>query len=194
MLKVSVFLLILSLLFYVGRARAQTTNGSIAGRVTDPSKATIAEANVAAVNLGTNFRYESTTNGGGEYTLANVPPGAYRMEVEKSGFKKLIRPDVTLHVQDALAIDFEMAVGSQSDSITVQAGAPLVNTTSGTVSTVVDQTFVENIPLNGRSFQTLIALTPGVVITQTAFDDQGDRKSTRLNSSHSGESRMPSSA
>jgi hypothetical protein len=139
----------------------------------DPSKATIAEAKVAAVNLGTNFRYESTTNAAGEYTLANLPPGTYRMEVEKSGFKKLIRPEVNLHVQDALAIDFEMAVGSVSETVTVEAGAPLVNTTSGTVSTLVDQTFVENIPLNGRSFQTLIMLTPGVVVTQTAFDDQG---------------------
>ena len=65
-------------------------------------------------------------NGAGEHTLANLPPGAYRIEVEKTGFKKLIRPHVILHVQDALAIDFEMAVGSVSDRITVQAGAPLV--------------------------------------------------------------------
>ena len=136
------------------------------GRVTDPSKAVIAEAKVAAVSLGMNFRYEAATNGAGEYALANLLPGTYRIEVEKSGFKKLIRPDVILHVQDALAIDFEMVVGLLSDSITVQAGAPLVNTTSATVSTVVDQTFAENIPLNGRSFQTLIMLTPGVVVTQ----------------------------
>jgi Carboxypeptidase regulatory-like domain/TonB dependent receptor len=169
----ALLLLLLSLSVYCCALRAQTTNGSITGRVTDPSKASVPDAKVGAVNTGTNFRYESTTNGAGEYTLANLPPGTYGFEVEKTGFKKLIRPDVILHVQDALAIDFEMAVGSLSDSITVQAGAPLVNTTSATVSTVVDQTFVENIPLNGRSFQTLIMLTPGVVVTQTSFDDQG---------------------
>jgi hypothetical protein len=128
---------------------------------------------VTAVNAGTNFRYETTTNNSGEYYLTNLPPGSYRLEVEKTGFKKLLRAVVELHVQDALAIDFEMAVGSVSDTVRVEAGAPLVNTTSATVSTVVDQTFVENIPLNGRSFQTLIMLTPGVVVTQTAFDDQG---------------------
>ena len=152
---------------------AQTTNASLTGRVTDPSEAAIADANVAAVNSGTNFRYETVTNATGEYTLANLLPGTYRMELEKPGFKKLIRPAVILHVQDALAIDFEMPVGPVSESITVQAGTPLVNTNSAAVSTVVDQTFVENMPLNGRSFQTLIMLTPGVVVTQTAFDDRG---------------------
>jgi hypothetical protein len=152
---------------------AQSTNASLTGRITDPSKAVIADAKIAAVSAGTNIRYETTSNRSGEYYLANLPPGPYRIEVEKPGFKKLIKPDVILHVQDILEIDFEMTVGSPSDSITVESGAPLVNTESGAVSTVVDRTFVENLPLNGRSFQTLMMLTPGVVVTATAFDDQG---------------------
>ena len=153
--------------------RAQSTNASITGRVTDPSKALIVGANVAAVSSGTSFRYEAVTNASGEYYLTNLPPGSYRLEIEKTGFKKLIKPDVTLHVQDALEINFEMTLGPASQSVTVEAGAPLVNTESGTVSTVIDRTFVDNLPLNGRSFQTLIMLTPGVVMTATAFDDQG---------------------
>jgi hypothetical protein len=153
--------------------RAQSTNASITGRVTDPSKALIVGANVAAVSSGTSFRYEAVTNASGEYYLTNLPPGSYRLEIEKTGFKKLIKPDVTLHVQDALEINFEMTLGPASQSVTVEAGAPLVNTESGTVSTVIDRTFVDNLPLNGRSFQTLIMLTPGVVVTATAFDDQG---------------------
>src|SRR4029077_17964466 len=88
-------------------------------------------------------------------------------------FKKLVKPDVIFHVQDALAMDFELTLGSASETITVEAGASLVNTESAALSTVVDRTFVDNIPLNGRSFQALIALTPGVVVTATAFDDQG---------------------
>jgi hypothetical protein len=152
---------------------AQSTNASLSGRVTDPSKAAIAEAKVAAVRTNTSARYEGSTSASGEYSLANLPPGIYRVEVEKSGFKKFIRPDVTLHVQDMLSIDFEMVVGSVSDTVTVEADAPLINASSGTVSTVVNHGFVENIPLNGRSFQTLIMLTPGVVVTATAFDDQG---------------------
>ena len=164
------FLLLIS---FTTVAHAQSTNGSLTGRITDTAKALITDAKVAAIINSTNVRYETMTNGSGEYHLANLPPGAYRIEIEKPGFKKLIKPDVILHVQDALEIDFEMAVGSVSESITVEAGAPLVNSESATVSTIVDRTFVENLPLNGRSFQTLILLTPGVVVNATRLDDQG---------------------
>ena len=153
--------------------RAQSTNASLTGRITDPSKALIADAKIAAISAGTNVHYETTTNASGEYYLANLPPSPYRLEIEKPGFKKLIKPDVVLHVQDALEIDFEMTLGAASETVTVEAGAPLVNTESATVSTVVNRTFAENLPLNGRSFQTLIMLTPGVVVTAAAFDDQG---------------------
>src|SRR6266446_1880704 len=156
-----------------GVLRAQSTNGSITGRVTDPSKAVIVDAKVAAISVDTNVHYEGATNSSGEYYLTNLPPGSYRIEIEKTGFQKLIKPDVMLHVQDALELNFQMTLGSASESITVEAGAPMVNTESAVVSTVVDRTFVDNLPLNGRSFQTLIMLTPGVVLTQTAYDDQG---------------------
>jgi hypothetical protein len=85
MFKFLALLLVVLLSLYPCALRAQTTNGSITGRVTDPSKAIIADAKVAVVNTGTNFRYETVTNGAGEYVLANLPPGTYRIEVEKSG-------------------------------------------------------------------------------------------------------------
>jgi hypothetical protein len=153
--------------------RAQSTNAGLTGRVTDPSKALVAGARIAAIGSATNLHYETLTNAAGEYYLANLPPSSYRIEIEKPGFKKMIKPDVVLHVQDALEIDFEMTLGAASETVTVEAGAPPVNTESGTVSTVVDRTFVESLPLNGRSFQTLLLLTPGAVVTATAFDDQG---------------------
>src|SRR6266403_2151504 len=163
----------LLLVFSSSGLRAQSTNASITGRVTDPSKALIADAHISAINAATNFRYETSTNNSGEYYLTNLPPGPYQLELEKSGFKKLIKPDATLHVQDAIELNFELPLGSVTETITVKAGAPLLNTTDATVSTVIDRTFVDNFPLNGRSFQTLILLTPGVVVTATAFDDQG---------------------
>src|SRR6266850_8126222 len=117
---------------------AQSTNASLTGRITDPSKALVADAKVAAASAGTNSRYETTSNGSGQYYLANLPPGTYNIQIEKPGFKKLIKPDVVLHVQDALEINFAMTLGSVSETITVEAGAPLVNTESATVSTVID--------------------------------------------------------
>ncbi|HKR20970.1 MAG TPA: carboxypeptidase regulatory-like domain-containing protein, partial [Pyrinomonadaceae bacterium] len=152
---------------------AQSTNASLAGRITDPANALLVDAQVAAISAGTNIRYEDITNGSGEYHLANLPPASYRLEIQKSGFKKLIKPDVVLHVQDALRIDLQMTLGDISETVMVESGAPLVNTESAAVSSVINRTFVENIPLNGRSFQTLIQLTPGVVVTPSTFNDQG---------------------
>lgn len=152
---------------------AQSTDASLTGRVTDPSHAVIADATITAISGDTNTRHATTTNAAGEYYFANLPPRSYRIEVEKTGFRTLVKPDVVLHVQDALQLDFEMRLGSVSEIITVEAGAPLVNTTSGAVSTVIDRTFADHLPLNGRSFQTLIMLTPGTVVTPTAFNDQG---------------------
>ena len=95
------------------------------------------------------------------------------MEVEKSGFKLVRLTGITVNVQDSLEQNFKLDVGSASETVTVTANIANVNTNDGTVSTVIDRTFVDNLPLNGRSFQTLIMLTPGVVVTATAFDDQG---------------------
>jgi len=153
--------------------RAQSTHASLTGRITDPSKALIVDAKVAAINTSTNFSYETVTNGLGEYSLTNLPPSSYRIEIEKAGFKRLIKPIVVLHVQDTLSLDFELTIGDLSEAVRVESDALLANIESGTVSTVVDRTFIENVPLNGRSFQTLISLTPGVVVTATRFDEQG---------------------
>jgi hypothetical protein len=137
MYKLPALLVVLLLSLYPCALRAQTTNGSITGRVTDPSKATIADAKVGAVNTGTNFRYDTATNGAGEYSLANLPSGTYHIKVEKPGFKKLVRPDVTLHVEYALAIDVESPLGAAVETVVVQAGASLVNTTSAVSSMLV---------------------------------------------------------
>src|SRR5262249_23974812 len=80
----------------------------------------------------------------------------------------LIKPDLILNMQEALGVSFTLPLGSLSEIVTIEAGAPLLNTQDGSVSTVIDRQFVVNLPLNGRSFNTLLQLTPGVVIAPTA--------------------------
>jgi len=158
---------------FASSLRAQSTSVDVAGRITDPSNASIAGAKVVVISAGTSVRYEAETNVLGEYHLGSLSPGAYRIEIEKSGFKTLVQPDLVLHAQDVLTIDFQMTLGNASQTVTVKSKTPPVDIESATVSTVVDRAFAENLPLNGRSFQNLILLTPGVVLTATASDDQG---------------------
>jgi hypothetical protein len=154
-------------------AQAQSTDATITGRISDPSKAAIPGAKVIVTNVDTGVQQSGTTGSDGFYTIVALKPGNYKMEVEKQGFRTVVKPDVVLHVQDAPTINFEMAVGTVSESVTVEGGAPLINTQDAAVSTVVDRQFAENLPLNGRSFQTLIQLTPGVVLTTSNLEDGG---------------------
>jgi carboxypeptidase family protein len=145
---------------------AQSPDGNINGLVSDPSSAAVVGAEIVAVNDVTGVQYRMKTNNEGIYVIPNLPPGPYRLQVSKIGFKTLIKPDIVLNVQDALSINFTLPIGAAYEVLTVQGGASLVNTESAAVSTVIDQTYVKNMPLNGRSFQDLILLTPGIV-TQT---------------------------
>ena len=162
MRRVTFFALVVLLL--AGCISAQSPNGIVNGLVLDPDDRPIAGADIRIVNDATGVQYTGKTNDEGIYVVTNLPPGPYRLQVSKIGFKTLIKPDIILNVQDTLAINFTLPVGAASETITVTGGAPLVNTESGSVSTVIDRRFIENLPLNGRSFNTLLQLTPGVVI------------------------------
>ena len=162
-LRQSIFIVVVSLLF-AGSALAQSPNGTISGTVFDPTGKVIAGAEVTVVNDATRVQNYTKTNSDGLFVLPNLPPGSYRLQVARPGFKTLIKPDITLNVQDALAINFTLPIGAISETVTVEGGAPLINTENAAVSTVIDRTFVESLPLNGRSFNTLLQLTPGVVI------------------------------
>jgi hypothetical protein len=156
-----------------GCLSAQSPNGIINGLVLDATGGVIVGAEIRIVNDATAVQYVGKTNGEGIYVVTNLPPGTYRLQVSKIGFKTLIKPDIILNVQDSLAINFTLPVGAASEVVTVKGGAPLVNTESGSVSTVIDRRFVENLPLNGRSFNALLQLTPGVVIAATSTYNQG---------------------
>lgn len=149
-------------------AMTQSTSGVVSGLVLDPAGRPITGADVELVNDATGVRYPGATNSEGIYAIPNLPPGPYRLQVAKPGFKTLIKPDIALHTEGALAINFTLPVGATSETITIEGGASQLQTESATVSTVIDRQMVESLPLNGRSFNTLLQLTPGVVIAPVA--------------------------
>src|SRR5258708_1470060 len=164
---------VLVFLFLSAICRAQAPTAVVNGQVRDASGAAIVGATVEVFNDATHVRYSTETNDEGIYSVPNLPPGTYHIQVSKSGFKTVVHPEIVLNVQDARAIGFTLPVGPISETVTVEGGAPLINTESAAVSTVVDRQFAENLPMNGRSFQTLIQLTPGVVLTASNGQDSG---------------------
>jgi hypothetical protein len=152
---------------------AQSETATVSGQVVDPSGLNLTGAQVKLIDIDRDTITSVTTNKTGLYTFASVRPGRYRMEISASGFRVVNVTGMTVNVQDHLEQNIKLVVGSISESMTVTADAYNVNTTDATVSTVVDRQFAENLPLNGRSFQTLIQLTPGVVLTTNNGDDSG---------------------
>jgi hypothetical protein len=146
---------------------AATTAATLTGRVTDPAGAAVAGAEVRAINIATGMERNTTTNDGGLYVIAELAPGVYRIEVKRDGFQTSIRQEVVINVSGKATENFSLNVGNVSDTVTVEGGNTLVEKDSAAVQTLVDRQFVENLPLNGRSFQTLLELTPGVVLTKT---------------------------
>jgi hypothetical protein len=152
---------------------AQSPTAAVNGQVRDTSGAVVQSADVQLVEDRTNVPHATKTNREGIYSFSNIPPGNYHLQVSKAGFKTLVKPDIILNVLDALAINFDLPVGAVSQTVTVEGGGSVVNTESASVSTVVDRQFAENLPMNGRSFQTLIELTPGVVLTTSSTYSDG---------------------
>jgi hypothetical protein len=158
---------IMFVLCVVSSLRAQTTTAAVTGVITDSSKSVIPNATVTITNTDTNISHQAESNGTGNYYIPDLPAGPYRIEVEKSGFETLVKPGIVLHVQGVAEINFEMAVGSTAQSITVQSTVPSVDLTTSTISAVVDSTTVRELPLNGRDWTQLATLQPGVTAIRT---------------------------
>ena len=137
-------------------AFAQTDRGTITGTISDPAGAVVAGANVEAKNAGSGTVYQAGSSTTGNYTLAQLPIGTYEITVTVQGFKKFVRPGVVVEVAGTARIDATLEVGSSTESVTVQADAPLLKTESGELSHNIDYNRVDSIPL-----QTLGA--PGVL-------------------------------
>ncbi len=145
---------------------AQQDTGIITGLVTDPSGSAIPKASVILVNTGTNARTKVATDEGGLFVATPLRIGAYTISIEAPGFKKTVQENVLLRVQDRLRIDFKLEVGQLSDTIEVSAEAPLLQSETTSLGQVIATRPVSELPLNGRNFIQLIALTPGAYIPQ----------------------------
>jgi hypothetical protein len=172
-MKRLIILLLYGFSLSISLVNAQSTNATLSGGVTDPAGTFIVGAEIDIANDTTGVVYTARTNSSGIYYLSVLPPGQYHVQVSKIGFKTLIKPDVVLNVQSALSLNFSLPVGATSESITVDAASSVINTMNASVSTVVDRQFVESMPLNGRSFQSLETLVPGTSLIPSKGVGQG---------------------
>jgi len=153
-------------LCFVIPARGQQDTGVIAGTALDPGASVIPQVSVKIINMGTNLSVELTTDQNGDFISPPLRIGIYRLEAEKTGFKKLIQDGIELRVQDRLQVDLHMEVGGVSETVQVSAAAPLLQTATSSVGQVMDTKAIEDIPLNGRNFMQLVTLSPGVFVPQ----------------------------
>jgi hypothetical protein len=142
---------------------AQTTYGSIAGAVTDPSGAAIADAQASLTNLGTAEKRVQTTGPDGLYDFVNLIPGKYRIEIEKTGFKRTTRPEVIVEVGQSVRIDLSMQVGDVTQTVEVSGETPQLQAETSSLGQVVEERKANELPLNGRNVFNLISLAPSVV-------------------------------
>jgi len=147
---------------------AAAQSASINGLVTDSTNAVIPKVTVELLDPATQTRQTAVTNGSGFYTIPNVMPGQYTLNVSGGGFQPETLTNVTVTIGAKVSLNFTLKIGPQTEAVTVDGSQEELNTTDASVSTVVNRNFVENLPLNGRSFQSLITLSPGVIVVPSA--------------------------
>jgi Carboxypeptidase regulatory-like domain/TonB-dependent Receptor Plug Domain len=149
---------------------AQAQTATISGTATDTSGAAMVGAKIQATNTDTNVSQSTVSDSQGRYTLADLPVGTYSVQASQSGFRTVVHPRVTLSVGGTIVVDFSMPVGEVSQTVSVESQVSRVETTSSEVSTLVSPTQMRELPLNGRNFEQLLALAPGVSTIAPAFN------------------------
>ncbi len=164
-------------------AQSQATTGNIEGRVLDPRDAAVPGASVTATNQQTGLEKTATTDDQGLFTLSFLPPGAYTVRANASGFAQTEVKDVSVTVGGKAPLDVKLAVGSTSGTVTITSEPPVVETNLSSVSTTINSRAIENLPVNGRNYLDFATLTPGVIRDQNREGDLavGGQKGT-LNS------------
>jgi hypothetical protein len=144
-------------------AAAQSTSGRILGSVTDQSGGALAGVSVTVTDLDHGTARALTTDEAGAYVAADLIPGNYKIHVEAKGFKSAERPSITIEVATDVRADFALQPGQVTETIVVEEAVPLVNTTSATLGGTLSNQEINDLPLNGRNYENLLQLRPGVM-------------------------------
>ena len=150
----------------------QSSTASLAGYVTDPQGRAIAGAQITLTDPARNLSLATSTDSSGRFLFPKTQPSQYVVRVQQPGFAIFEINRVTLNVNDNVSLRVELKLATREEGVVVRGEAPLVSE-SPAVSTVIDRQFIENQPLNGRSFQTLVELSPGVVLTPSTLPSAG---------------------
>ena len=143
-------------------AFAQSTTATLSGRISDASGGVLPGVQVTVTNSATGIKRALTTDAGGKFIAAQLPPGPYEVSATMNGFETLVNKGVVLTVGQEANLELAMKVGAVSEQVTVTEDAPLVNTTSSAVAGVVEEKRIQELPLNGRDFSQLPLIQPGV--------------------------------
>jgi Carboxypeptidase regulatory-like domain/TonB dependent receptor len=152
-----------ALLLLSASAAAQSTTGRILGTLTDQSGAAVAGATVVVTDVQRGTSRTLTTDESGAYAAPNLPPGTYKIHVQARGFKSVERPDVQIEVATDVRADFSLQPGQVTETVTITEEVPLVNTTSATLGGTLSNKEINDLPLNGRNYENLLQLRPGVM-------------------------------
>ena len=157
------------------QARAQSPAATLGGTVVDENGDVVPSVEITVLNLSTAVQRHATTGGAGAFVIPLLPPGRYTLTAQRDGFATLEVRNIVLNVGDRQAFRINLKVGEVGESVTVidALSSGVERSASSSVSTVVNRRFVENLPLNGRSFQSLFELAPGAVLTRASFNEQG---------------------
>lgn len=173
-------LVVVALALWTGTGWGQTFYGSISGTVLDATGAAVPGAAVTLTNLGTTEKRSMETDVTGSYQFVNLVPTRYRIEAEKSGFKRFVREPIVIEVQQAIRIDISLEVGAVTQTVEVTAQTPLLQPQTSSLGQVVESRKVTEMPLNGRNILALAALVPGVV-PQGGRENSSTRNPTGTN-------------
>jgi hypothetical protein len=156
-------------------AVAQFESATLSGVVTDAADAVISGAAIRAINEGTNIEAAATTDDAGRFVFTSLKPGSYRVTATAKGFKESVSAGVVLQVNQAARLDIKLTVGDVTERVTVNAEAPLLETETASRGAVIDHTKMVELPLNGRDYNQLALLSPGVLAPTPRLQSIGFR-------------------